>query len=275
MIKCSDIDEFINLIDENKILVYGAGYVAGIFVEALNRHGLEKCIYGFAVTDNIAEQKFMGKFWVKSLNQIDDLENVIVCIATHEVSKKEIETVLIQRRISNYIWIYPFLYTLYMGKPVSEGQWIDIKEIISKNENLYGIAVRWAAIDNYYGRCKNGYYLYKKAMKMHCSNETAEERTRAFIRLIQNWEEYGYNSRCQIAINTEGEIIDGEHRVTLALYHKQQFLRCKIYNVRNIHREKALMTRRILLKGGFTQNDIKRLDETNEYIKHFVKEMLC
>lgn len=276
MIACCDVDEFIKLISEKKILIYGAGYVAAVFMEALKKHGLEKNVYGFCVTDSIGEQNHMGEFWVKPISQIGVLGNTVVCIATHEVSKRGIEAILLQKGISDYIWIYPFLYTLYMGKPLKEGQWIDVRKMILKNENLYGMAVRWAAIDDYYGNFQGGFYLYTKAMKIHCNAATAEDRANSFIGLIQNWDTHGYDETCQIVINTDYEVIDGEHRVALALYHNQKLLQCKIYNGQNLHEEKALMTKEVLLMGGFTQEEIKILDGIIRCIKNnMLRVELC
>lgn len=267
VITCYDAEEFIQLIQNKRILIYGAGYVASIFVEALKKHGLEKSIYGFAVTENVPEQRRFEEYWVKSIDQVDIADNIIVCIAVHEAVERQIETTLLQKGIINYIWIYPFLYTLYMGQPVKEKQWIDVNKMILQYGNTYGMAVRWAAIDDYYGNFQGGLDLYKKAMKIHCSEATAEERAHSFIGLMQNWDVRGYDANQQISINLDYEIIDGEHRVSLAFYHHQRFLQCKIYKEQNMHKEKVLMTKDILLAGGFTQKELERLDGVKEYIK--------
>jgi hypothetical protein len=276
VIACHDIDEFIKLMQNKRILIYGAGYVASIFLEALRKHGLEQNIAGVVVTESVTAQKYLGEYQVKTFHCADLKENMIVCVAVHEAIEKEIESALIQRGVIDYIWIYPFLNALYMGRPVKEKQWIEINNMILQYGNMYGMAVRWAAIDDYYGNFQGGLELYKKAMKIHCSEATAEERARRFIRLMQDWDAHGYDQNRQIAINFDYEIIDGEHRVALAFYHNQKRLQCDIYSERNIHKENVLMTKEILLMGGFTQKEITRLDKVMEYIKNSVsREKLC
>ena len=272
MITCCDREEFIELITDKRILIYGAGYVALNFWEALKRNGLEEQIRGFVVSQIAETQKYIGALPVQSIDQAAVDDETIVCIAVHEALEEEIEAALLQKGISNYIWIYPFLYNLYLGNPVKEGEWIDTKEFIRGYEQRYGLAVRWAAIDDYYGKCPGGLDLYKKAMAMHGSMDTIKARTDRFLNLIQDWGSIGYDDRWQIAIDRNYEIIDGEHRVALALYHGQPQMRCRIYDGKSMHGDKVLMTKKALFDGGFTIGEIEILDKINLYIKHTVLE---
>lgn len=164
------------------------------------------------------------------------------------------------------------MYSLYLGKPVREGAWIDTKKLIPGCDDRYGLAVRWAVIDDYYGNCPGGLDLYKKAMAMHGSEDTVKVRAGRFIELIQDWERVGYHAGQQIAIDRNYEIIDGEHRVALALYHRQPQIRCRIYDGENMHGEKVLMTKKTLLEGGLTPEEIDVLDGINLQMKQIVLE---
>lgn len=272
MITCRDRKELIEIISDKKILIYGAGYVALNFLEALKRNGLEEQVLGFAVSQITETEKYIDSLPVRSIDQVPVDDETIICIAVHEALKEEIEAVLLHKGISNYIWIYPLLYSLYLGNPVKEGEWIDTKKLMRGYKERYGMAVRWAAIDDYYGNCPGGLDLYQKAMAMHGSMDTIKARTDRFLKLIQDWDSMGYNARWQISIDRNYEIIDGEHRVALAFYHGQPQIRCRIYDGENMHGEKALMTKKVLLEGGFTMEEIELLDRINLCIKQAVLE---
>ncbi len=272
MITCCDVDEFTGLVSDKKILIYGAGYVAANFLEALKKNGLEGQVLGVIVSRLPETMEYVGTFPVRTIDQIAVDDETIICIAVHEALKEEIEAVLQQKNLLNYIWIYPFLYSLYLGKPVREGEWADIRKFIPQYKERYGMAVRWAAIDDYYGNCPGGFGLYQKAMAMHGSPAAIKARTDGFLKLIKNWDSMGYDARWQISIDRNYEIIDGEHRVALAFYHGQSQIRCRVYDGENMHGEKVLMTKKALLEGGFTMEEIELLDRINLYMRQTVLE---
>lgn len=272
MITCRDGEELIELLSDKRILIYGAGYVAHNFLEALKRNKLQGQLQGFVVSQKTENKDDIESFPVSSVDQVTVDDETIICIAVHEVLKDEIEDVLLQKGIFNYIWIYPFLYSLYLGKPVKEGEWIDIRKFIPDDRRRYGLAIRWAAIDDYYGKRPGGFALYKKAMAMHGTAESTQMRANRFAELIRNWESNGYDAGWQISIDRNYEMIDGEHRVALALYHGQPQIRCRIYDGENMHGEKVLMTEKALLEGGVSPEEIDILDGINLYIRRTVLE---
>lgn len=264
------MNEFLKFISDKKIWIYGAGYVAFQFWKALKKHGLEVRIQGVVVTQIVEPKDKVGDFFVKPISQLVIDKESVVCIAVHEVYKDEIESILCKKGIANYIWVYPFLYELHLGMPVLEGKWVDVRKFIPMYDNQYGVAIRWAAIEDYYGICHNGFCLYKKAMAVHSNRDTAEARAKRFKELIYNWDVFGYQDEMQIIINRMFDVLDGEHRVALALYHRQNKLKCRIYDGKNIHCEKTRMTKKMLYEGGFTQEEMEQLDEINIYIKNII-----
>ena len=264
------MNEFLEIIAYKKIWVYGAGYVANRFLEALKKHGMESHVQGYIVSQKKEDQEYINGLPVKSIENMVVDDASIICIAVHEVYKNQIELELTQRDIFHYIWIYPFLCELYMGMPIKEKEWVDTIKIIPKDERQYAMAVRWAAISDFYGIYPGGLMLYKRAMAIHSNADTGEARAIRFINLIKDWDTYGYRPMWQISINTHFEIIDGEHRVALALYHGQAQVQCKIYDGNNIHEKKTLMTEEVLLDGGFIREEISGLDEINKFIKNMI-----
>lgn len=268
--KSYNIKEFINCLADREIYIYGAGYVANIFLEALEKRGLVDNVQGFIVSQESSVQKNIKGIPIFAIDQININKTALICIAVYEAFKDEIIFNLNQRGVLNYIWIYPFLYELYLGKPVKEKEWVDIKRIIPKNEEQYGIAIRWLAMDDYYGKCIGGFDLYKKAMMIHGNLNTAKARMENFIKLLHHWDITGYEAQWEICINTNYEIIDGEHRVALALYHNQRQLCCRVYEGENIHKKEALMKKEILIQNGFSSEEIKRLDKINLHIRELI-----
>ena len=266
----SNIQKFIQFINNKEIFIYGAGYVAEVFFKSLKKNKLEKQVKGFLVSSTGNVDEVIHGYLVRTVDEVIIDSKTIICIAVHEIYRKEIEEILFQKGISNYIWIYPILYELYLGNPIKEKEWINIKKIIKQQLENYGIAIRWAAIDDYYGKCQGGFVLYKKAMALHSDYYTAEERTKQFIRLIQMWSNIGYLEEYQISLDRNYKVIDGEHRLTLALYYGQEKICCKIYKEENIHTNKAIITKQSLIEGGFQWDEIMKIENINQYLESIV-----
>lgn len=268
MFRCDNADQLIKLIREKRIIIYGSGYTATLFLEILKKYELENNIFCFAVS-KIAQSadRYLGKFKINQINEIDVENDMLVCVAVHESFVREIEEILRRRKVANYVWITPLLFDLYYGNPIKRGVPINIGKLIPKDKERYALAVRWAAIDDYYGKCPNGFAWYKRAIAYLHNASAADARAMAFTQLIQNWELSGYDGSHEIAINDNYEILDGEHRVAVALYHGEEIVNCRIYRGKNINSEKSLMKRQMLIESGFSEDEIKCLDSINDYIK--------
>lgn len=268
MLTCNNVDQLIELIKEKKFIIYGTGYIASLFRKTLKKRGLEKNISGFVVSEiaKNVDRNFEG-FEIKQINEVDFEGDMVVCIATHDSFVKEIESMLKQNAVTNYIWVYPYLFDLYYGYPLKRGEWIGMKELFPKDKERYAIAVRWAAVADYYGKCPNGFAWYKRAMTSLHNASAAEARIKEFKKLIQNWEISGFDGKHEIAINENYEILDGEHRMAVALYHGERTIKCRIYSGENINSEKSFMKKKMLIECGFNEEEMKRLDDINECIR--------
>ena len=268
MFACDNAKQLIELIKKRRVIIYGTGYSASLFWEALKKHSLEKNISGFAVSKLVKNtaRNYKG-FEIKQIDEIDFTDDMIVCVAVHDSFLQEIESLLKRNAVSNYIWVYPYLFDLYYGNPIKKEQVIEIRKLIPKDEERYALAVRWAAIENYYGRCPNGFLWYKRAIAYIHNASVAEARARGFMQLIQSWETFGYDEKHEIAINESYEILDGEHRVALALYHGEKMIKCRVYRGENINSEKSFMKRKMLIESGFNEGEIKLLDAMNDGIR--------
>ncbi|MCM1121516.1 MAG: hypothetical protein NC416_02925 [Eubacterium sp.] len=256
---------------KQKIAIYGAGHVAKKLLTALKLYGYDKNILCFLVSDLERNGKTVGGIPVKTTDWLFENRNVFVYVAVHESLWCEIEDTLKSIGVSHYTWVYPYLYELLLGLPVKTNIKVDVKDIVQTCADDYRLAIRYAAIGQYFGKNKVGFDLYKRAQALHSTLGTAQERLTAFCRLIEKWQENGYDEQSRIAINTDHEIIDGCHRVALACYFKQKQIVCDVFenhiSATELHGENVMLTDRILITAGFNADEMKYLGEINRMIK--------
>lgn len=264
MISVNTVDELIELIKSNRIIVYGTGYVAERFIDSLRLRGLDKFISYCAVTNK--ETMNYQNFEVLSLEELrKKISSEVVCIAVHESIKDTIIESLIKAGIRNYIWIYPFQHRLRFGNPC-ECKEVEVNRIIQKAKDKYWLAIRIAAIEQYYGKNEKGYEIYLKGQRLHCNPSTAISRLDNFKRLIKNWDEKGFCTDYKPAISYDYEILDGLHRISLAVYHRMNVIACDIYNVSDLDKYKneyVDVKKTVIYKAGFTETEIKEIERIN------------
>jgi len=93
------------------------------------------------------------------------------------------------------------------------------------NYKATDMAVRMMAVENYYGEDNSGFELYRRMQY-----RTGYDWTDRYKKLIQSYEENGYDRECPIDIGRNLEIMDGAHRLTLALYHGDEFIRARMFD---------------------------------------------
>lgn len=269
--KLENNKQFFKIIDGKNIVIYGDGFVARNFLEALRLNNLDNKVICFTKTA-VNDCTEVDGVKVQSLQYVKSISNSVVCIAVHESNKDEIIKNLEENKIYNYIWIYPVFHSLMIGNQIEKNTEIPVKKIISQNMNDYSIATRYLAIDNYYGKNTVGYDIYVKLMMLHCSQETARKRLINFIRLIENWNQNGYDNTKNITILQNYSIIDGIHRCTLGVYNGLESMVCNIYptslytNDYRIMKREARMDKNIIREKIREKYIICLLDKTVDKI---------
>ena len=82
------------------------------------------------------------------------------------------------------------------------------------------IIVRLLAIEAYYGENDFGFQLYEKMQDARMGAGYAAAAVPRFKALIRSYEESGYDKSSGILLDNSLGLIDGSHRIALALYHR-------------------------------------------------------
>lgn len=99
-----------------------------------------------------------------------------------------------------------------------------------ENFSRMNLLIHYAFVEQYYGKNELGFQLADKYMKLVCEEERALNHTKYFSELIESMEKYGYYKKSYIAVNREGELIDGTHRFSYLLWKNVSTSKVDIFN---------------------------------------------
>lgn len=85
--------------------------------------------------------------------------------------------------------------------------------------NRYDIIVRLLAVENYFGINECGFNFYKRMQAARIGNANVEEAVTRFRSLIKSYDENGYNEESEIELDKNLHLIDGSHRMAMAMYY--------------------------------------------------------
>ncbi|HOS69974.1 MAG TPA: methyltransferase domain-containing protein [Bacillota bacterium] len=127
------------------------------------------------------------------------------------------------------------------------------KQYRNKKFNRMDICVRYLAIEEFHGKNNHGFELYSK-MQKHRNQESHD--LDQFIKLIQNIEQYGFDSNSSIIIDEKLRLIDGSHRLTCALYYGISHVPVKFVQS-DLDIDYSLNW---FIENGFSENEIALID---------------
>ena len=262
--------ELLDLLKDKKIAIYGAGYVGKTFYKALSICGIAQNVECFIVSQTDPSQKGIYGIKIQSITEFKDRDDIVICLAVHETIKKEIIGLLKKKGISKYLWISPYIFELFFGRPIQVGVNLSVDRIVDVCSDRH-LAIRYLAIENYFGKNKEGYSIYKKAQGLHFKRETAAKRLDAFINLIESWDENGYLTDSKILIDDRYRLLNGFHRVTLARYFGQKEIAGDIYKSSPHYLEwignDILLTKSRLSTAGFTKDELLMIEDAHKRLR--------
>lgn len=263
------LDQLLDLLRERVILIYGAGNIAGRFYEALSIRDLAQNVGGFVVTNSQGKSEFCGQP-VISPDEIRQGPETFVCIAVHESVRDGIVRELERRGILDYVWVTPFLTSLFAGDPMQRNVDREVDDLIRANDD-YRAAIRYLVIQSYYHAGGPGADLYLRAQGLSCGPATAKLRLEQFYRLIQAWETGGYDPEHIISVDENNIVLDGMHRLSLAKYHGLERVRCDVYRhsprIRDWMGEATKMEKTVVQAGGFTREELELIERTDQKLR--------
>lgn len=140
---------------------------------------------------------------------------------------------------------------------------IDAREMIlqqnlAEGYNRLDIVVRYLAIEEYFGENQIGYDLYLKMQAKRKTQDTPEEinmRLERFKEIILDWKENGYDSRSKISCDCNLHLLDGSHRLALALYFGTLKMYCTCYG----YEKKIDYSLNWFIEHGFSEEEIMQI----------------
>lgn len=267
---------FLQSLKGKKIVIYGTGHVARKFYKTLLKRGVKEQILCFVRTKNVKVGEEFEGIPVYCFDEICVDNTILVCLAVHESLHMEIESI-VKQKTKEYIWIYPYLYELMFGEPEQRNIELQVSSLIYGYQDDLRLGVRLSAIEQQDQKNTYGFNYYIRAQMLHCDKNTAIQRLEQYKRLIFEWKHAGYKKDYVLVLNRNYGVIDGNHRVAMALYTGQKTICADIYptdlSVRDIHGYEPMLAKELLLQHGFTIDEIQKLESIQQkYMKAYRNE---
>lgn len=169
-------------------MIYGNGFIGKRFIKQIERMNCHNHISAIAVT-NPDEYGSSEKEILLSVYEI--AKDSLVFIAAHESIATEMKKVLDDIGVRDYIWIYPCLLDLELGKPVELNRKVKIDDLMANLSKSYAAAIYYLSIKEY---CRNHTYdgsLYIKMTSHYTTEDTAKKDGIFFVEKLKNVREQG------------------------------------------------------------------------------------
>ena len=127
--------------------------------------------------------------------------------------------------------------------------------------NRYDIVVRYLAAEDHLGKNNYGFKLYRK-MQEKRGYVVVEEAVERYKKLIDDIDKNGFDPHSQLPVGKNQELIDGAHRLALALYFKEPLLPLKLRKV-PFETDYSLQW---FKEHGFDQNELGMIENKKEKI---------
>ena len=269
--------EVLGMLAAGPFAVFGTGYVSKVLCLALKERGLLDRVSAFVVTDPKGKKTvsltgprgtaLCGDRPERPLLSAGDFlmsgGPVPLIAAVHPSVWEEVSSLpCFTGRKEESLFVYPYLPELLYGEPVGE-RVLTLEEILAgEDRSGYWIAVRYGAARGYLaGRREDE--VYRKAIALFSSEDTAKKRLERFHGLIDTIRRDGFDPAHPILLDESGRIIDGLHRIALARCLGTKALNARIYRTSPLY-DRVLDGRNFLTEAyfsaaGFTEEEIRRL----------------
>ena len=215
------------LLQSNNIYIYGAGKIGKQIFKLVKISGEQQKVRGFIVSNIKGNPQQIEDVPVLQIDEVKDKDSDIF-VAVTDVYQEEILELLRSKNFGKVKITYKFLGLVEEGNHDSTGIsnviMIDTRELCRQQfgeEPRLDIIVRILAIEEYYDTNDYGLELYNKMMDKRIRKGYSKYAERRFKELIKSFESDGYHENSEIFVDQELHLLDGSHRLALAIYHGQ------------------------------------------------------
>jgi hypothetical protein len=136
----------------------------------------------------------------------------------------------------------------------------------------YDMIVRLLAVENYFGKNDFGFDFYKRMQEGRKGKAWAESAIGIFRQLIKSYEENGYDTHSEILLDQDLHLIDGSHRMAMAMYYQQAEISVKIIQ----KRQDIFYGIEWFVVNGFLPDECQLLrDKYRELHDYYVQPFVC
>lgn len=150
----------------------------------------------------------------------------------------------------------------------------DLFQLLSRNGEYlrYDAVVRYLAVEQYYGKNDYGYGLYMKMQDARIGDGYSEKAIDKFKKLIDSYDKNGYDKSSGIFLDRNLNLIDGSHRIALALYHHYSNITAFVVNVDH----PVDYSVDWFFKNGFTTEEVRQIvEKSRELVAQVHKPFSC
>lgn len=219
MINLNSAVEIKQYIKKHKFYIFGTGFVAENLLGYLENNDIQSNLVGFLETQ--PKKSEFNNFPVYKLDTISYVNNVSIIVAAHSSIFEQIKMLLESKGITEWIWIYPYWYELLFGCPYKKNLIINPYSVIQKacfSERVM-CSIYLLGIGYVFNQNRIGKSVFFKFSSLFSSNNTIEKRWESFSDMVTKFDETNISHLGNLLVATDaGFIIDGNHRIALALY---------------------------------------------------------
>ncbi len=217
--------------NEKEIYIYGAGKYGKAIMKLLKDSGKEQNVSGFLVSDLHNNPTMIDEKTVYAISNIEN-KNAFILIAVSDQFQEEILSMLEKLQFYNVVNAYKYAFLDWNNVDIVDLHKLWQMQYINEKFSRYDIAVRLLAIEEYFGKNTFGMSLYKKMQSQRVRLGYGEISKERFVRLIISWEKKGYDPDSEIIVDENFRLIDGAHRLALAIYYRLSYLKVRIVDSR-------------------------------------------
>lgn len=219
------------------IYIYGAGKIGRKIFNLIRKSNQLVKLKGFVVSDdgrcNPTSIEDKPVILINSLNE----KNSTILVSVSDIYQNEIIELLQKLGFTDIVcaYKYAFLNEGEIPQEIPESIMIDLRELLVQQYRgyefgRYDIIVRLLAVKHYYKKNNFGFNFYRKMQDSRVYPGYSVIAEKRFKELINSVADCGYDEDSEIIVDKNLKLIDGSHRIALAIYYHIEKVRIRVLN---------------------------------------------